>query len=157
MRSRLGDHATEMFWLLEDTVAFGGRAALLPLLYHTCRAIFRKIPHSKHGSIQSAEASDRLYCMQGTKGCIFQIREHNTAITKDTDLIASTVSIWFIHVRISKSMFYHHVIEKSYIIIKVLAAHCTICQLYQVFYHDYKLWILSNHIFSQIYGQIWQN
>ena len=44
MRSRLGDHATEMFWLLEDTVAFGGRAALLPLLYHTCRAIFRKIP-----------------------------------------------------------------------------------------------------------------
>ena len=99
----------------------------------------------------------RLYCMQGTKGCIFQIREHNTAITKDTDLIASTVSIWFIHVRISKSMFYHHVIEESYIIIKVLAAHCTICQLYQVFYHDYKLWILSNHIFSQIYGQIWQN
>ena len=32
MRSRLGDHATEMFWLLEDTVAFGGRAALLRII-----------------------------------------------------------------------------------------------------------------------------
>ena len=51
MRSRLGDHATEMFWLLEDTVAFGGRAALLPLLYHTCRAIFRK------RKIQSADCT----------------------------------------------------------------------------------------------------
>ena len=68
MRSRLGDHATEMFWLLEDTVAFGGRAALLPLLYHTCRAIFRKIPPSKHGSIQSADCT----ACKGPKAVFFR-------------------------------------------------------------------------------------
>ena len=68
MRSALGDHATEMFWLLEDTVAFGGRAALLPLLYHTCRAIFRKIPPSKHGSIQSADCT----ACKGPKAVFFR-------------------------------------------------------------------------------------
>ena len=77
MRSRLGDHATEMFWLLEDTVAFGGRAALLPLLYHTCRAIFRKIPPSKHGSIQSADCT----ACKGPKAVFFRSASmDNTAI-----------------------------------------------------------------------------
>ena len=65
----IGDHATEMFTrLLEDTVAFGGRAALLPLLYHTCRAIFRKIPPSKHGSIQSADCT----ACKGPKAVFFR-------------------------------------------------------------------------------------
>ena len=57
IRPVLGEHAVEMFWLLEDTVAFGGRSALLPLLYHTCRAIFGKIPPSKHGRVQNVHCT----------------------------------------------------------------------------------------------------
>ena len=42
---------TEMFWLLEDTVAFGGRAALLPLLFILAEQFLEKSP------LQNMEAS----------------------------------------------------------------------------------------------------
>ncbi len=68
MRSALGDHATEMFWLLDGTVAFGGRSAILPLLYHTSRALLGKIPPSKHGKIQSADCT----ACKGPKAVFFR-------------------------------------------------------------------------------------
>ncbi|MDI1496337.1 MAG: hypothetical protein K8823_1645 [Cenarchaeum symbiont of Oopsacas minuta] len=57
IRSVLGPYATKMFWVLDQTFAFGGRSALLPLLHYMIYALVGKIPQSVYGNIQNVSCT----------------------------------------------------------------------------------------------------